>query len=98
MQTQARLLPLTLLLILILTLLLPLLLALVQALFSILISTSIRAETQTQRTQARVPLHLTQTHFSIGPVTTCSLTTLTPTLGSTGTTCHPVLLGPPVRA
>lgn len=60
--------------------------------------TSTRAKTPTQRAQARVPLHLTQTHFSIGPVTTCSLTTLIAILGSTCTACHPVLPGPPVRA
>lgn len=88
MQTQGWLLLLTLNLILV-----PLALDLIP----ILISTSTRAKTQKQRAQARVPLHLTQTHFSIGPVTTCSLTTLT-TLGSTGTACHPVLPGPPVRA
>lgn len=89
MQTQGWLLLLTLVLILV-----PLALDLIP----ILISTSTRAKTQKQRAQARVPLHLTQTHFSIGPVTTCSLTTLTTTLGSTGTACHPVLPGPPVRA
>lgn len=91
MQTQGWPLLLTL------SLVLPLILILVLlALVLIPISTSTRAKTQKQRAQARVPLHLTQTHFSIGPVTTSSLTTLTTTLGSTGTACHPVLTGPPV--